>query len=186
MNMITVENMNMNNEWTEVRNKKTYKHHPCQYCGNKCYGIQCKDCHLKMVAEQNSECIDCKVTFKAIRKDGSKRKRCLDCQKNYSDKYFKNCPDCSKSFRCLLDNGKVFDKCSDCHKNEIKAQEKQKIKDTLIYECKVCKQKTNHELCGKCFREKKSVEDTYMLSKCFSCGQRFKGNFKYCSKECKK
>ena len=35
--------------------------HPCQYCETLCYGSQCKNCHLKMIADKHSNCVDCNV-----------------------------------------------------------------------------------------------------------------------------
>ena len=60
--------------------------HPCIHCQNPCYGSQCKDCHLKMMSERQSNCIDCNTTFNALKKDGSKKKRCFECQKTYNKK----------------------------------------------------------------------------------------------------
>ena len=50
---------------SEVTNDKIIKErnmesHPCQYCETPCFGLQCKNCHLKMVAEREGDCVDCK------------------------------------------------------------------------------------------------------------------------------
>ena len=188
MNMIKNNNANMNTEsaWTETKNKSDKKPHPCQYCGKNCFGLQCKECHLKMIAERNSECLDCDLSFLSLRKDGSRRKRCGDCQVTYTVRYYKNCPDCSKSFRFTLDNGKTFAKCGDCYKTYSKKREEARQEETKdMNDCKKCEIKTYYDLCRNCFYEEKNVTDTYMLSKCFGCGNRYKGNFKYCG-DCKK
>ena len=185
--MVENKDMNMNNSdntWIEVKNNvRVSKYHPCQYCGKSCLGLQCKECHLKMVSERNSDCIDCGNSFYALRKDGTKRKRCVECQGKFNDKYYKNCPDCKKSFRFLLDNGKEFSKCGECHMNDrIKREDKKrKEEEKEMNDCRKCKkEKTNYSLCRKCFREEKEMTDVYMLSKCVSCGHRYKGSFKYC------
>jgi len=190
--MINNKDMNMNDSenWVEVSNNvRVSKFHPCQYCGKRCIGSQCKECHLKMVSERNSDCIECGKSFYALRKDGTKRQRCFECQKLFNEIFYKNCPGCSKTFRFLLDNGKEFSKCGECYTSDrIKREEKnRKEEEKNMYDCKKCKnEKTNYSLCGKCFREEKEMTDVYMLSKCFTCGQRFKGSFKFCSKECRK
>lgn len=186
MNMNMIENPEEG--WVAVSNKvRVSKYHPCQHCGKSCAGLQCKECHLKMISERNADCVDCGKSFYAMRKDGTKRKRCVDCQAKFNDKYYKNCPDCKISFRFTLDNGKVFDKCGSCHmKDKIKEEEtRRKEEEKKMNDCKSCKkEKTFYDLCRKCFREQKETTDQYMLSKCFNCGQRYKGSFKYC-RDCK-
>ena len=184
MNNIT-ENMNI----TEVKKQSR----PCQYCGKNCFGLQCKDCHLKMVAANNAECLDCKVSFKALKKDGTKRKRCFDCQKIYNDTYYKNCSKCNDNFRCMLDDGRVFDKCFKCY-NEIREENKKNYENrrkaseeenTKPCTTKGCVNKTKFSFCSTCFRNKKNTEDSYMISRCIVCNYRIKGNYKYCSEDCK-
>ena len=188
MNTNDNKDMNMNNSeegWVDVKNKMMVsKFHPCQYCGKSCAGLQCKECHLKMVNERNADCVDCGINFYAVKKDGTKRKRCFDCQEKFNGKHYKNCPDCKNSFRFTLDNGKVFDKCGDCYKSQKKNEEeekKRKEEEKIMNDCKRCKkEKTLYDLCRNCFREQKEITDQYMLSRCVGCGQRYKGTFKYC------
>ena len=56
-----------------------------------CYGFQCKNCHIKMIAEKQSNCIDCTKPFNAKRKNGTFKKRCFGCQDNYNKKYISKC-----------------------------------------------------------------------------------------------
>ena len=184
LNMIANYN-NMNKECAKVEHNS--KFHPCQYCEKSCIGMQCKDCHLKMVKDRNDDCIDCGTSFYAIKKDGTKRKRCFDCQNKFNNKYYKNCQDCSKSFRFVLDNGKVFDKCGSCYiLDKKKGEDKKRNEDDReMNDCRKCKkEKTYYDLCRNCFRENKEITNIYMISKCIDCGQRGKGLFKYCC-DCK-
>lgn len=189
------KNMNMSEkEWTEVTNKKVVKPqpHPCQYCGKSCFGLQCKECHLKMIAANNADCLDCKTSFKAIRPDGTKKKRCFDCQKSYTETYYKNCPKCNDVFRCMLDDGRVFDKCFKCY-SEVKEERNKKFEsrrkaeeeNTNPCNTRGCLNKTKFSFCSSCFKNKKTTEDSYMVSRCVVCDYRIKGNYRYCSDECK-
>ena len=90
--------------------------HPCQYCRRSCYGLQCRKCHIDMIASRSGECRDCKQMFIAIRKDGSKRVRCQSCQELYFNKYIRNCEDCNANFHSVMKDGRVFKKCLTCFK----------------------------------------------------------------------
>jgi hypothetical protein len=201
MNNNIEKNMNMNmseKEWTEVKNKNKNivkpQPHPCQYCSKSCFGLQCKECHLKMIAVNNADCLDCKTSFKALRPDGTKKKRCFDCQKSYSETYYKNCPKCNDVFRCMLDDGRAFDKCFKCY-SEVKEENKKKYESRRKAEleeeentkpCNTtgCFNKTKFSFCSPCFRTKKNTEDSYMISRCIVCNYRIKGNYRYCSEVC--
>jgi hypothetical protein len=180
-----MNNKNMHSK-TDIKNEKKVAH-PCQYCSKPCFGLQCKDCHLKMLDERNANCIDCETSFYALRKDGSKRKRCFDCQKIYAETYYKNCSGCNESFRFMLDNGKVFEKCSRCYasRKEEREEKEQNTKDLQNCATKRCPNKTSHTFCSHCFKNQKSLEDQYMISTCVVCRYRSPGNFKYCSSNCK-
>lgn len=196
MDMInnTEKNMNISEkEFTDVKNKKKFvksEAHPCQYCGKTCYGMQCKECHLKMSQINNADCVDCKVSFKALKKDGTKRKRCFECQKIYSQTYYGQCVDCNGTFRCVLDDGRSFDKCFKCY-NEVRDERKKKYENskdegnTKICNSKDCENSTKFAFCSSCFKNKKRVDDTYMVSKCIVCNYRISGNYKFCSDDCK-
>ena len=181
--------------------------HPCQYCNTPCFGKQCKDCHLKMVANRESECIDCNKMFPALRADGTKRARCKECQEEYTKLYISTC-ECGESFHTVQKNGKTFDKCFKCYqKNFTKCQ---KCDNTTKSEFPLCKQcysierenklnkkqspsrelrtckttgcgkKTTYTLCSDCNSSIRQVEDEYMISRCTECGYRGRGNFRYC------
>ena len=116
--------------------------HPCQYCGNPCYGKQCKQCHLKMLESQKGICVDCDVTFPASRRDGSKRRRCYDCQLTYNNKYISECPDCKQTYHAYMEDGRRFNKCFPCYKNS-------------LHKCTNCDNFTKFEfaLCRKCYQQ---------------------------------
>jgi len=115
--------------------------HPCQYCGNSCYGKQCKQCHLKMLDSQKGVCMDCNSTFHAVRRDGSKRRRCTDCQTSYNNKYISQCPDCNNTYHAYMEDGRVFEKCFGCYKKS-------------LHKCTNCDNFTKFEyaLCRNCYQ----------------------------------
>ena len=118
--------------------------HKCPYCENTCFGIQCKQCHIKMLEEQQGICIDCNTSFHAVRKDGSKRRRCISCQTIYNEKYISKCPICSSSYHAYLDDGRFFDKCFSCYKKS-------------FHQCSNCDKSTKieYDLCKLCYHEEK-------------------------------
>jgi len=122
--------------------------HPCQYCETLCYGNQCRNCHLKMVASRESECVDCKRKFNAMRKNGTFRKRCFQCQKIYNEKYIGKCVKCSIDFHAYLDDGRMYDKCLSCYKNSFK-------------KCDRCDNNTRDDfiLCKSCYFEDRTNEE---------------------------
>jgi hypothetical protein len=115
--------------------------HPCQYCETLCFGSQCKNCHLKMIAEKQSVCVDCNNYFNAKRKNGTYRKRCFGCQEQYNMKYISKCISCNSDFHAYLDDGRIFNKCLPCYKNSFK-------------KCSNCDNMTrgNYLLCKTCFK----------------------------------
>jgi hypothetical protein len=115
--------------------------HPCQYCGNSCYGKQCKQCHLKMLDSQKGVCMDCNVSFHAVRRDGSKRRRCTECQTAYNNKYISQCPDCNNTYHAYMEDGRVFEKCFGCYKKS-------------LHKCTNCDNFTKFEyaLCRNCYQ----------------------------------
>jgi hypothetical protein len=125
----------------ELEIKTERQLHPCQYCKTMCYGFQCKNCHLKMIAEKQSNCIDCIKPFNAKRKNGTFKKRCFGCQDNYNKKYISKCITCNNDFHAYLDDGRVFDRCLLCYKNSFK-------------KCNNCDNNTREEysLCKSCYR----------------------------------
>lgn len=124
-----------------VKNSGGKELHPCQYCGNLCFGKQCKQCHLKMIESQKGICLDCHNTFNAIRRDGSKRRRCLECQTAYNNKYISECPDCHNTYHAYMEDGRVFEKCFDCYKK-------------TLHKCNNCDSFTKFEyaLCRNCYQ----------------------------------
>ena len=119
--------------------------HKCPYCDNTCFGIQCKQCHLKMLESQQGTCTDCSKEFHALRKDGSKRRRCITCQGVYNDKYISKCPICSCSYHASLDDGRIFDKCFSCYKKS-------------FHQCSNCDRTTKieYDLCKICYQDEKN------------------------------
>lgn len=180
--------------------------HPCVHCQKPCFGAQCKECHLKMIADREGECIDCKNKFMATRKDGSKRKRCFDCQKEYNKTHIGICPVCSKDYHAYLPDGRIFDKCFDCYQasfhkcqncdNTIKEEfticgdcfHKERLaKKTTVYpvqDCKTkgCVNKTTYTFCKSCNDANRTVNSQYVVSTCqeLGCGVRMRGQYKYC------
>jgi hypothetical protein len=130
----------LNNKTNNIENDL----HPCQYCTNICRGLQCRNCHLKMISEKQGECIDCKNQFYALRSDGTKRKRCLDCQNNYNIKYIAKCPMCREDYHAFLEDGRVFDKCFKCYQNSFGT-------------CEMCSEKSSNgqPYCKKCYMKQK-------------------------------
>ena len=123
--------------------------HKCQYCDNLCFGKQCKQCHLKMVAARDADCCDCSKSFPALRKDGTKRIRCFDCQQVYEKEYVKKCPDCDENFHALSKDGRMFDRCFSCNKKR-------------FTKCRNCENSTfvDYPLCKTCYsseRDEKKV-----------------------------
>jgi len=182
-------------------------------CGSPCYGSQCKSCHLKMVAERQGDCEDCKKKFNQLRKDGSRRKRCEPCQEIYSKKHISNCKDCKKPYHSSLPDGRTFAKCYDCYqKTDLKkckncnfkiqakfevcgkclVEEKTKAteKEYPPKDCRTknCKNKTTFTFCRQCHTDSRDAENQYMISTCQEpgCGYRSRGNFKYCKEHYRK
>jgi hypothetical protein len=121
--------------------------HKCPYCDNTCFGIQCKQCHLKMLEAQQGTCTDCNELFHAVRKDGSKRRRCISCQTVYNEKYISKCPICSSSYHACLDDGRFFDKCFSCYKKS-------------FHQCSNCDRSTkiDYDLCKVCYQAEKKMK----------------------------
>jgi response regulator of citrate/malate metabolism len=102
-----------------------------------------------------------------------------------------------QSFRCLTDDGRTFSECMSCYRKKQESIRKQQEADqekkrkeeeeSKKNPCakKGCNNKTLHRFCSSCFRSQKDTEYTYMISRCLQCGCSFKGNSKFCSKECK-
>lgn len=143
--------------------------HPCQYCSKPCFGRQCKECHLKMIQSQQSNCQDCDIVFAAQRRDGTKRKRCMDCQEKYINKYISICPDCKNSYHALLDDGRFFEKCYTCYKKS-------------FHNCEKCEKQTKdiYSLCRDCYFQDKQIRLQKECSICndFTC-QECRINYKF-------
>jgi hypothetical protein len=179
--------------------------HPCQYCGDPCYGKQCKGCHFTMVSNREADCIDCKTKFFALRKDGTKRKRCLKCQETYNNNHIKVCPGCDNNYHAYLEDGRVFEKCFNCYKSSFHkcANCDNNIKEefTICGECyrkerqntksfypettcrnKDCTNKTTYTYCRTCNDDLKNTNNYYMVSSCQEpgCSYRGRGNFTFC------
>lgn len=134
--IITTITMNTNNKVA----------HPCQYCGKQCFGLQCKDCHLKMMSEREGKCTDCGNIFMAIRKDGTMRVRCLPCQEVYNKTYIAKCTDCGDDYNTKSKDGRFFDKCYSCYKKK-------------FTKCKSCDESTlvEYPLCKTCYVSNKKI-----------------------------
>lgn len=175
--------------------------HPCQYCEKQCYGSQCKECHLKMIAEREGECIDCSSVFYALRKDGSKRLRCQACQQTYNDKYIAKCPECNLEFHSKSKDGRCFETCFSCYKKKFiacRTCEKDTLPDffPLCKDCHFadresrmkncaninCTRTTLYRLCKQCNDANRTLSDRYVLSRCQErgCGVRIRGDHKFC------
>jgi hypothetical protein len=184
--------------------------HDCPYCQNKCYGKQCRDCHLAMQSEREADCRDCLKPFPAKRPDGSFRQRCRDCQSIFNLNMHK-CSTCEKSFYALPKEGVVYENCFDCHKakNFKKCDNESCEKQTRVShpfcqecysnerskprvltkveenDCASCGAKTSRRFCFDCsksYRDHKDLEDAYVISTCqhAECNYRGRGSFKFC------
>ena len=148
-----------------INNDKNTEPHPCQYCDNPCYGLQCKNCHIKMVKDRSGICIDCNLSFfNALRKDGTKRQRCNNCQTEFEIKNIVQCPDCDKPY-----DGRIFQKCLECHKKSFR-------------ECESCPNmiKSKYVKCGECFRNDKPYINMFPLIDCGTIDCLNKTTYKYC------
>jgi hypothetical protein len=189
--------------------------HPCQYCGKQCFGLQCKDCHLKMVSAREGKCNDCGNNFPAMRKNGTMRVRCLPCQEVYNKTYIAVCGDCGDTYNTQSKDGRHFDKCYSCYKKKFTkcqncegstlieyplcktcfSSKKAKKPASVVssvgsfkkfeeHKCNTngCNSMTTYFYCKPCSISSREVSDTYMVSVCQyeRCGQRFKGNYKFC------
>jgi len=162
--------------------------HPCQKCGQICYGKQCKDCHLKMIEIRDGVCCDCKNTFIAIRKDGTKRIRCYDCQEIYDATFISKCACGAEYHKTNKKTGAKFKECLTCYKKR-------------FIKCSNCDNTTviDRPLCIECYTSKnetKKIEDEYIpppqslrnpnkiyeLRKCFAKDCNSMTTYKYCVK----
>jgi hypothetical protein len=167
--------------------------HPCVNCGKTCKGKQCKDCHLRMI---QSNCSDCEKPFNARRKNGTMRKRCGSCQDDYNEKYIRTCPGCSKEFNNF---GKNYQACLDCYKNRkenekkeferIKAEKEEKRQarreefekmDKKNCQSRGCKNMTPYKFCKPCNDDRKYLDNNYMTYTCGECNRRGRGNYTLC------
>lgn len=188
-------------------NENINSSHPCQYCSKSCFGLQCRECHMKMVEAKQGQCTDCLETFYAQRKDGSKRKRCKDCQEKYNDKYMSTCK-CGVIFRSLFDDGREYLQCFKCYNDKREERQNKKCKvcekemkfgkqdtcsecfqATLEKEGKKCMNKTCSQLtlfsyCKKCNSERREINESYMISSCRhpECSYKGRGLFDFCRK----
>ena len=122
--------------------------HPCQNCNKQCFGLQCKECHLKMVEEKKAnmtKCTDCDKSFNSKKLDGSKNTRCFECRKSWYKKNFKACPGCKENYRYLLDTGKTIDMCRGCYRS------------TMFHKCSTCDNTTHIKttMCSWCYGERR-------------------------------
>lgn len=118
--------------------------HPCQHCGKICYGKQCKECHLKMIAIRDAICCDCSNSFPALRKDGTKRVRCYDCQEIYNATFIADCRTCGDKFHKKNKDGREFNECLPCYKRK-------------FVKCTDCDNTTlvDYPMCKSCYATKK-------------------------------
>ena len=198
---------------TSQKNMKDMKDaHGCQYCAKPCFGLQCKDCHMKMVAERSGVCADCSKSFPAKRPDGSLKKRCYECQTKFASENLGTCADCSKSFPAKRPDGSFkkrcyecqtkfasenFRKCNSCDKSTWKQYsfckdcvpekvETASVKSNGSFnkcETKTCEKMTTYKYCGDCKRSFNSIANDYMISRCQEDGCSYRG--KGCFKFCK-
>lgn len=165
---------------------------PCQYCSKPCFGLQCKQCHLNMIASREANCVDCDNSFPALRKDGSKRSRCSSCQETYEKLHIAKCPDCGENFHALLKNGKSYSKCLPCYKKDFTACTK--CTKTTRVEYPLCKECYTSEKSEKHFTVtykksdknftityKKTKESDYPLHECKTKGCENKTSYSLCS-----
>ena len=202
---------------TNIKISTTKVAHPCQYCEKQCFGLQCKDCHLKMISEREGKCNDCSNTFQAMRKDGTMRVRCVPCQEVYNKTYISKCVDCGNDYNTQNKDGRFFDKCYSCYKKKFTkckncdgstlveyplckicyASDRAKKQPVAFssssggsfkkfdeHKCNTtkCNSMTTYFYCKPCSMSSREVSNTYMVSRCQyeNCGQRFKGNYKFC------
>ena len=130
--------------------------HPCKYCGKNCFGLQCKDCHLKMISEREGKCNDCGKTFPAMRKDGTMRFRCSPCQEVYKNTYIAKCSDCENLYNTKRKDGLFFDKCYSCYRKK-------------FTKCKECESSTliEYPLCKTCYVSNKTKKTSNSSHKKF-------------------
>lgn len=171
--------------------------HPCQYCDKPCYGKQCKDCHNSMIAKQSGQCTDCNETFRALRQDGTMRKRCLKCQEEYTKSFISVCS-CGTEYHNKTKDGRAFDKCFNCYNAQFKKCAKcdnktlskyslckecndKKIK-TEMRKCISCVKMTLFTYCKECNNSNREMKNMYMMSVCQSkgCSERYRGDYKFC------
>lgn len=182
--------------------------HPCQYCGNSCKGLQCRNCHFATWEKKKGNCIECSVDFYALKIDGTKKQRCYECQNIYNQKYIKNCPICGENYHATAKDGRTFDKCYKCYQQSFSNcekcgkrclekytlcrechQETKECNDFIdpnpIHDCKTkdCKNKSPYTFCKECYTNFNFVNDS-LLSICEKCGIKKKGKFYICY-ECK-
>ena len=144
-------------------NTKNIEAHGCQYCSKPCFGLQCKDCHIKMVAERAGVCMDCSKTFSAKRKDGSMRKRCMECQTKFASENITPCIDCSKPFPSKRKDGTTKKRCFECQ--DIFSKENFK-------KCDSCDKSTwkEYSFCKDCVSARAAKRDATMSVKSSSSG----------------
>ena len=154
--------------------------HPCQYCNKSCFGKQCKQCHLNMVASREGKCVDCGNSFPALRKDGSKKSRCNGCQEAYEKIHIAKCPDCGENFHAMLKNGKSYSKCLPCYKKDFttckNCSKTTRVEYPLCKDCYVTEKSEKHEK-----RSYKNKESAYPLHECNTKGCENKTSYSLCS-----
>jgi hypothetical protein len=138
-----------------------------------------------MMAEREGECVDCKITFPALRKDGSKKSRCIGCQKQFMIQNISKCIDCNTNFLSVLKDGRIFDKCFECYKKSLNKCEK--CNNTIFGKftlCKACyftdmaattevetKRKDYDDILHKC--KTKTCNNTTKYKLCEVCNRNF-------------
>ena len=199
------DNMNNTNMKNDIQPsiQKNKVLHPCPNCEKMCYGKQCTECHFNMMEKNKGTCADCACSFQAQRKDGSMRKRCKDCQTSYNEKHIAICKICSQTYHALLDDGRSFDRCYTCYQESInnkceacgnkafgqkfckpcyELEKTKKMQNMQLVKCrnKSCNNETTFTYCRDCNRSNRETADSYMISSCYNCGRRYKGNSKFC------
>lgn len=171
--------------------------HPCKYCSKQCYGLQCKDCHLKMEKELSGECYDCKKTFRAKKPDGKMRKRCRPCQEIYTETHVAPCKTCGEMYHQLLDDGRKFDQCYKCYQSSrVKCTqcENTTIKGKplcvachkkTLFKCTKCDNFASKErpMCVGCYKEHRSEKSEKPVRESHDCstkGCKEKTSYQYC------
>lgn len=170
--------------------------HPCKYCAKPCFGLQCKECHLKMVENLMGDCSDCGEKFRKILKDGTVIKKCFPCHETYMKTYIGTCK-CGETYKKLLEDGRKFDKCFSCYQASRKKCEKCDsftFKDnSLCSECYHSSRKCatekcdnmifkSNKLCSDCYKKERSSEDVFNCRK-KSCTRKTSRENGYC-REC--